>query len=295
MGVSLFAVKFLLPWSVFVGRIFSFYQVAGMASNWLLDPGFLDGSKKFSSFLDVLSDIMKLYPDKVWLGSEHLGYVQHVQMEVFPPDCELCKAIGHKRGECRSSSSVLNMVFSSNPSFPIKNGVVDADNVDDVALGDVVTPKPLDLSFMGDDHVIECISCLAATLVDSMVGVVPVALGPRLCVSAGDTVNCEVNAIPVLSCANSVTAKFTHLLRWDAFDCSSQAPIEAPLNDVDLNLQQQFDENEEDVDSYSRFEEDLGIPSDCDEQEASDFPPHEATTAASDDSHESKETKQMEE
>ncbi|KAL0921857.1 hypothetical protein M5K25_008971 [Dendrobium thyrsiflorum] len=41
--------------------------------------------------------------------------------------------------------------------------------------------------------------------------------------------------------------------------------------------------------------EDLGVPSDCDEQESSDFPSNKATAAAFDDLHESDETMQMEE
>ncbi|KAH0462293.1 hypothetical protein IEQ34_009868 [Dendrobium chrysotoxum] len=43
----------------------------------------------------------KLYPDKVWLGPEKLGYIQQVVMEVFPSFCTSYKCIGHLSGDCQ--------------------------------------------------------------------------------------------------------------------------------------------------------------------------------------------------
>ncbi|KAL0910027.1 hypothetical protein M5K25_020954 [Dendrobium thyrsiflorum] len=49
-------------------------------------------------------EISKNYPKQIWLGPEKSGYIQRVQMEVFPAFCVWCKRLGHLRGECSSAS-----------------------------------------------------------------------------------------------------------------------------------------------------------------------------------------------
>ncbi|KAI0499219.1 hypothetical protein KFK09_020122 [Dendrobium nobile] len=43
-------------------------------------------------------DISKTYPLQIWLGPEVSGYIQQVQMEVFPEFCVSCKRLGHPKG-----------------------------------------------------------------------------------------------------------------------------------------------------------------------------------------------------
>ncbi|KAH0467727.1 hypothetical protein IEQ34_002760 [Dendrobium chrysotoxum] len=60
-------------------------------------------------------DITKSFPTQIWLGPKEIGYIQNVQMEVFPDFYVSCKHLGHLRGECSSASL-------SNPlSIPIGN------------------------------------------------------------------------------------------------------------------------------------------------------------------------------
>ncbi|KAI0504440.1 hypothetical protein KFK09_015392 [Dendrobium nobile] len=47
-------------------------------------------------------DVTKVYPDKIWLGSESLGYIQSVIMDPFPSYCSHCKSLGHSKLECPS-------------------------------------------------------------------------------------------------------------------------------------------------------------------------------------------------
>ncbi|KAL0927754.1 hypothetical protein M5K25_001961 [Dendrobium thyrsiflorum] len=62
-------------------------------------------SRSFVAHVLVKLDITKSYPDKVWLGPENLGYIQHVLMEAFPTFCASCKCIGHLSGDCQSHQS----------------------------------------------------------------------------------------------------------------------------------------------------------------------------------------------
>ncbi|KAH0453055.1 hypothetical protein IEQ34_017379 [Dendrobium chrysotoxum] len=52
------------------------------------------GSRPSLTCVLVELDVTKSYPDRVWLGPESSGYVQHVVMEDFPPFCSLCKKLG---------------------------------------------------------------------------------------------------------------------------------------------------------------------------------------------------------
>ncbi|KAI0497844.1 hypothetical protein KFK09_021082 [Dendrobium nobile] len=63
------------------------------------------GSRPFVARVLVELDMTKSYPDKVWLGLENLGYIQHVSMEAFPSFWASCKCLGHLSGDCRPLQS----------------------------------------------------------------------------------------------------------------------------------------------------------------------------------------------
>ncbi|KAH0465797.1 hypothetical protein IEQ34_005900 [Dendrobium chrysotoxum] len=44
-------------------------------------------------------DIMKRYPDNVWIGPDNFGYIQNIVMDEFPYFCEHCKSLGHFKKE----------------------------------------------------------------------------------------------------------------------------------------------------------------------------------------------------
>ncbi|PKU78298.1 hypothetical protein MA16_Dca008923 [Dendrobium catenatum] len=174
------------------------------------------GSRPSLARVLVELDIMKNYPEKVWLDSKNLGYVQQVQMEVFPLFCDLCKSIGHKQGDCRSSSTATKLVSSSKHDIPatheaVGEGVLN-EYVNPISLGidpdvPVSTPKLLPAS-----PVVDCDSLGRSNsnvvLMDSMVdGSVPAIHGQRLCVSEPRGGNYDVNLQPIMSCATSVPAK----------------------------------------------------------------------------------------
>ncbi|KAH0451871.1 hypothetical protein IEQ34_019170 [Dendrobium chrysotoxum] len=54
-----------------------------------------------------------------WLGPEKFGYIQCVEMGVFPPYCGHCKCLGHLKGDCHPISTSSPGFPSANPNFPI--------------------------------------------------------------------------------------------------------------------------------------------------------------------------------
>ncbi|KAL0908199.1 hypothetical protein M5K25_022677 [Dendrobium thyrsiflorum] len=64
------------------------------------DSATANGTRPSVARVLVELDVTKRYPDKVWLGSKTMGYVQFVEMEVFPSYYSHCKALGHLKAEC---------------------------------------------------------------------------------------------------------------------------------------------------------------------------------------------------
>ncbi|KAL0906063.1 hypothetical protein M5K25_024525 [Dendrobium thyrsiflorum] len=65
-----------------------------------LDNATANGSRPSVPRVLVELDITKRYPDRVWLGSDSVGYVQVVEMEEFSSYCVHCKSLGHLKAEC---------------------------------------------------------------------------------------------------------------------------------------------------------------------------------------------------
>ncbi|XP_028548442.1 uncharacterized protein LOC114578970, partial [Dendrobium catenatum] len=81
------------------------------------------GSRPSLARVLVKLDITKSYPDRIWLGSEKLGYVQDVVMDEFPSFCGSCRCFGHAMGECRSKNIVLETsVLPKNVEHDVKKG-----------------------------------------------------------------------------------------------------------------------------------------------------------------------------
>ncbi|KAL0926198.1 hypothetical protein M5K25_002408 [Dendrobium thyrsiflorum] len=93
------------------------------------------GSRPSLARVLVELDITKNFPDKIRLGPDKLGYIQSVEMEVFPAFCDQCKAIGHKRGECRtvSPNPVSVPIIAANPLRSVETDAVE--NVTGVSNG----------------------------------------------------------------------------------------------------------------------------------------------------------------
>ncbi|KAL0904233.1 hypothetical protein M5K25_026317 [Dendrobium thyrsiflorum] len=72
------------------------------------------GSRPSVARVLVELDVTKRFPDRIWLGSEKYGYIQHVDMEVFLSFCEHCKALGHSRVDCHILHTQL-----ANTSLPL--------------------------------------------------------------------------------------------------------------------------------------------------------------------------------
>ncbi|KAH0458233.1 hypothetical protein IEQ34_013548 [Dendrobium chrysotoxum] len=58
--------------------------------------------------------ITKNFPNRVWLGPKKFGYIQHVEMEDFPPFCIACKFIGHSKGEYLPQPSSVSLIVTAN-------------------------------------------------------------------------------------------------------------------------------------------------------------------------------------
>ncbi|PKU67866.1 hypothetical protein MA16_Dca019392 [Dendrobium catenatum] len=177
------------------------------------------GSQPSLAHVLVELDIMQSYPEKVWLSFKNLGYVQQVQMEVFPPFCDFCKSIGHKRGDFHSSSTATKHVSSSKPVIHISHEVVIMDITGEGVLNDSVNlislgVSPVVLVFSPElplvSQFINSVSPgrhnLNVMLLDSMVdGSILAILGQHLCVSETRGGNCDVNLHPIMSCVTSVS------------------------------------------------------------------------------------------
>ncbi|KAL0916948.1 hypothetical protein M5K25_014503 [Dendrobium thyrsiflorum] len=68
------------------------------------------GSRPSIAHVLVELDITKNYPNRVWIGPEKFGYIQPIEMEVFPNFCVHCKCIGHLRSVCHLLSSYLEII-----------------------------------------------------------------------------------------------------------------------------------------------------------------------------------------
>ncbi|XP_020702480.1 uncharacterized protein LOC110114068 [Dendrobium catenatum] len=73
------------------------------------------GSRPSNARVLVELDVTKTYPKQVWLGSDSLGYVQEVVLDVFPQFCAVCKCLGHVSGKCRPDIASGNPNVSSTP------------------------------------------------------------------------------------------------------------------------------------------------------------------------------------
>ncbi|KAL0903851.1 hypothetical protein M5K25_025905 [Dendrobium thyrsiflorum] len=76
------------------------------------------GSRPSLARVLVELDISKNYPKQICLGPEKSGYIQRVQMEVFPAFCESCKHLGHLKGEC-SFASLSDLLTHMNPVLSV--------------------------------------------------------------------------------------------------------------------------------------------------------------------------------
>ncbi|KAL0928477.1 hypothetical protein M5K25_000361 [Dendrobium thyrsiflorum] len=85
------------------------------------------GSRPSLARVLVELDITKNFADKIWLSPNKLGYIQSVEMEVFPAFCDHCKAIGHKRGECQtvSPNPVSDPITVANPLRSVETDAVE--------------------------------------------------------------------------------------------------------------------------------------------------------------------------
>ncbi|KAL0911421.1 hypothetical protein M5K25_019561 [Dendrobium thyrsiflorum] len=79
------------------------------------------GSRPLLARILVELDITKKFPDKLWLGPEKFGCVQHVEMETFPSFCVPCKCIRHFSDDCRPQSSIPVNVATNTPKLVISN------------------------------------------------------------------------------------------------------------------------------------------------------------------------------
>ncbi|PKU71236.1 hypothetical protein MA16_Dca007233 [Dendrobium catenatum] len=59
------------------------------------------GSRPSLARVLVELDVSKSFPDKIWIGSECIGYVQNVVFEDVPAFCVHCSALGHSIKGCR--------------------------------------------------------------------------------------------------------------------------------------------------------------------------------------------------
>ncbi|KAH0448559.1 hypothetical protein IEQ34_022359 [Dendrobium chrysotoxum] len=104
----------------------------------LVDSATSVGSRLSVALVLVELDITKSYPDKVWLGHENLGYIQHVSMEIFPAFCASCKCIGHLSGECRPLQPAPPIASSVSPSSLIVDVCGVGDKMDNSISCDVI-------------------------------------------------------------------------------------------------------------------------------------------------------------
>ncbi|KAL0909928.1 hypothetical protein M5K25_020838 [Dendrobium thyrsiflorum] len=93
------------------------------------------GSRPSVARVLVELDVSKKYPDKIWLGPENFGYIQSVEMEIFPPFCGLCKCLGHLKGACKPLSSSL-------PSVNVVNTDISLDANVNLAMKNLNTSTP---------------------------------------------------------------------------------------------------------------------------------------------------------
>ncbi|KAH0451725.1 hypothetical protein IEQ34_019024 [Dendrobium chrysotoxum] len=101
------------------------------------------GSRPSLALVLVELDITKNYPKKVWLDLDKFGYIQSVQMEAFPPFCDLYKVIGHVTGECQTLSFVPSPTTSTNPIKTVRNETSTVENVVVDGNVGVVSSNPL--------------------------------------------------------------------------------------------------------------------------------------------------------
>ncbi|KAH0448611.1 hypothetical protein IEQ34_022411 [Dendrobium chrysotoxum] len=91
-----------------------------------MDNGTSNGTRPSVARVLVELDVTKRYPDQVWLGSESLGYIHFVEMEVFPSYYVHCKALGNSKLECH----ILHPHLAEAPtSTPIAVNVGDMANL----------------------------------------------------------------------------------------------------------------------------------------------------------------------
>ncbi|KAL0905985.1 hypothetical protein M5K25_024441 [Dendrobium thyrsiflorum] len=69
------------------------------------------GSRPSVARVLVELDVTKRFPGRVWLGSDKLDYIQHVEMESFPSFCDHYKSLVHFRIDCYK----LNPPLTVNP------------------------------------------------------------------------------------------------------------------------------------------------------------------------------------
>ncbi|KAL0914258.1 hypothetical protein M5K25_014586 [Dendrobium thyrsiflorum] len=75
----------------------------------------------FVAWILVELDIIKHYPDSIWIGPKKYGYVQKVVFSDFPSFCDHCKVLGHSKNDCCYLHPNLrnsNLMKGANPLPP---------------------------------------------------------------------------------------------------------------------------------------------------------------------------------
>ncbi|KAL0927433.1 hypothetical protein M5K25_001601 [Dendrobium thyrsiflorum] len=161
------------------------------------------GSRPSIAHILIELDVCKQYPDKVWVGSDNLGYVQSVVLENVPSYYLHCKALGHSNVDCLvlhphlAPADIVPESVVEPVVFPLISEVVAVDSAVQVTRGNNVQLEEvlasgaqvdvqvnmdgLDPSAIALEGVSISVDCLNLNVPDSVVGVDGAALPEKDC------------------------------------------------------------------------------------------------------------------